>query len=235
MPGKPSSRTAVTWFEALNEQTTWTKSSDFVQWLSDVIAVPVNPHSASIDSFNETLRRMRLELSNLHFGKTFDEKWINKELSQCRPGLFASSASGTSRLPAFRVGSQSKNADEITEALRLTLLMQFASFAGDTLNSSDAAVKIERCCGLYREDESLPAVAAFPHPIEKQWRREIEALQVHAENADDITRCADFFIKTPKARFCSDACRFSTFQIVKQLQEPDYLAQKQKRYRDRTR
>jgi hypothetical protein len=122
--------------------------------------------------------------------------------------------------------------DKSLEQLRLTLLMQFADFIGGTIDSgmTDAA-RIDRCRGLYREDSEIPLAASFPTAVEDKWRNEIDLLVEYENSATDVVRCEYFFPRTPKARFCSDACRFSTFQITKQLQEPNYLADKQKRYR----
>jgi hypothetical protein len=241
MAAKKPEKVAVTWFEALNEQATWTSSAKFLSWLSDVVGQEMKPGPPAMIKFAQTLRRIRLQAGNLHFGGALDSSWLNGELQNCRPGLFPSiETSGSKgstrapRLPAFRVDAQGTSDDAVVDALRLTLLLQFAAFAGDTVSEDNATMRIERCRGLYRDDDEMPDAATFPVEIEKRWRDEIDVLDNNAANAEDILRCGDFFVKTPKARFCSDACRFSTFQITKQLQEPDYLATKQKRYREKS-
>ncbi len=244
-------KSAVNWFETLNEQTAWSDQSKFLSWLAEVVGQALRPSQAAQDRFADTLKRIRTHLGNIHFGLSGDLAWLNRQLEVCRPGLFPdseSSLSVPSRMPTFRVDAtfiqqnahafeiNSANSDDIAlEALRLTLVLQFSAFAGGSLDANDAETSsIDRCCGLYRDDVALPDAAVYPPAVESQWRKEIEVLQEHESRAHDVLRCEYFFVKTAKARFCSDACRFSTFQIMKQLQEPDYLATKQKRYRQKT-
>lgn len=130
------------------------------------------------------------------------------------------------------VFGSSPDADSLLELLRKTLLLQFAQFIGGIIDSGiDETPRIDRCHGVYRDDSNVPDLAAFPPKVEKQWRDEIELLVQHEAAASDVVRCEYFFPRTAKGRFCSDSCRFSTFQITKQLEEPNYLADKQKRYR----
>jgi hypothetical protein len=236
----------VTWFEALNQQTDWTEAGSLNLWLATVFGSDVQPGQDSQDRFTATLRRMRLQLGQLHFSNSTELAWLNEELTTCRPELQLHqnrSVTG-SRLPTFRINatgfdqnansvSPNNDDDDLLQALRLTLLLQFAQFLGDTIDGViGGSLRIDRCLGLYRDDLPLPQSAAFPVGVEKQWREEIDVLQV--PDAKDVQRCEYFFPKTSKARFCSDSCRFSTFQIMKQLQEPNYLANKQKRYRAKT-
>jgi hypothetical protein len=245
-------KAAVNWFEALNEQTGWSDQSKFLSWLTGVVGQQLQPSQAAQDRFADTLKRIRMHLGNIHFGLPEDLAWLNRELKVCRPGLYpldVSTLPTGSRLPAFRIdptciqqnvdaGKKLKfgNHDDNTlEALRLTLVLQFAAFVGSSLDADDAEMpRVDRCRGLYRDDVALPDAAVYPPIVESQWRKEIEVLQENESSANDVLRCEYFFLKTAKARFCSDACRFSTFQIMKQLQEPGYLATKQKRYRLKT-
>ncbi|MFN8657077.1 MAG: hypothetical protein U0105_12125 [Candidatus Obscuribacterales bacterium] len=230
MSPKKSIKAAVTWFEALNEQSLWTSAAMRNNWLAEVTGRSIAPSQAALAKFDDSLRQIRLHAGAMHFGDADNVDWLNHDLGNCRAGLYATTDS--SRLPRFRVEAHSNNDDEILESLRLTLIMQFAAFVGDVMQNGEQPSRIERCEGLYRDDD-LPSVARFPKDVETKWRREIDVLDGSGESADDVLRCGDFFLKSPKARFCSDKCRFTTFQIVKQLQEPDYLANKQKRYRDR--
>lgn len=230
MSPKKTVKAAVTWFEALNEQSLWTSGAMRTAWLADVTGTAINPSDASLAKFDDTLRRIRLHAGAMHFGAGESVAWLNEELRNCCPGLYESSQAG--RLPAFRIEADSDDHDEILNALRRTLIMQFAAFVGDVLQNGEQASRIERCEGLYRDD-ALPVVARFPVDVETAWRKEIDVLEENAADAEDVLRCGDFFLKSPKARFCSDKCRFTTFQIAKQLQEPGYLANKQKRYRER--
>jgi hypothetical protein len=233
----------VTWFEALNQQTGWTELSSLNSWLAKVFGSDVEPGQDCQDRFTATLGRMRLQLGHFHFSDSIDLAWLNEELTTCRPvlQLHQNRSVNGSRLPTFRISaagldkkastaSPKQDDDDLLEALRLTFLLQFAQFLGDTVDGGiSSSLRIDRCLGLYRDDLPLPEAAAFPAGVEKQWREEIDVLQ--AADAKDVQRCEYFFPKTSKARFCSDSCRFSTFQIMKQLQAPNYLADKQKRYR----
>ncbi len=229
---------AVTWFEALNEQVEWSDPSMMLKWQADVFGFQLQPGQQSQGKFALSLRQMRMHLGSAHFESSVELSWLDEELKSCRPRLNAKSAPN-SRLPAFRAdaaepdsSSAASEADMLIEQLRLTLLMQFAQFIGSTIDSGvEYGRSVDRCRGLYRDESKVPESAAYPASLEKQWRNEIELLQEFETAAVDVVRCEYFFPKTAKGRFCSDSCRFSTFQITKQLQEPNYLAAKQKRYR----
>ncbi|HEY9731512.1 MAG TPA: hypothetical protein V6C89_06345 [Drouetiella sp.] len=243
---------AVSWYEALNEQVEWTDGNMQLSWLADVFGSPVSPSERTLERFNASLRAMRLQLGESHFARSFDLSWLNDELRESRPqlewhvGATAGSSQADlgvvrgSRLPSLRASTANIisddgancNADSLVELLRLTLLLQFAQFIGGIIDSGiDEAPRIDRCRGLYKIDSNVPDQAAFPPEVEKRWRNEIELLVQHDAVATDVVRCEYFFPRTAKGRFCSDSCRFSTFQITKQLEEPNYLADKQKRYR----
>ncbi|MBS1954723.1 MAG: hypothetical protein JST89_11085 [Cyanobacteria bacterium SZAS-4] len=229
---------AVTWFEALNEQVEWSDPSTMLKWQADVFGFQLQPGQLSQEKFALSLRKMRMHLGSAHFKSPVELSWLDDELKSCCPRLITNSPL-KSRLPAFRADIEEHDASNseaaanaLLEQLRLTLLMQFAEFIGGTVDSgAEIARPIDRCRGLYRDESKVPEAAAYPAEIEKRWRAEIELLQEFDVAADDVVRCEYFFPKTAKGRFCSDSCRFSTFQITKQLQEPNYLAAKQKRYR----
>lgn len=227
---------AVTWFEALNEQVEWSDPSTMLNWLADVFGFHPQPGAEAQTRFISSLRMMRLHLGSAHFEKAFELSWLEEELKLCSPRLDTKPRPGA-RLPTFRAASvpnqfSESESDMLIEQLRLTLLMQFAEFIGSTIDGGAGnSPPVDRCRGLYRDDSKVPEPAAYPAPIEKLWRGEIDLLQEFEAAAADVVRCEYFFPKTAKGRFCSDSCRFSTFQITKQLQEPNYLADKQKRYR----
>ncbi len=229
---------SVTWFEALNEQVEWSEPSMMLTWLADVFGFQLQPGDVAQARFISSLRMIRLHLGSAHFDKAFELSWLDEELKLCSPRLNMKRTPG-SRLPAFRadaapdqLGNSESDSDMLIELLRLTLLMQFAEFIASTIDSgAENSPLVDRCRGLYRGHSKVPEPASYPAPVEKQWREEIDLLQEFERAAADVVRCEYFFPKTAKGRFCSDSCRFSTFQIAKQLQEPNYLADKQKRYR----
>lgn len=230
-----SKNQAVTWFEALNEQVEWSDPSKMLKWQADVFGFQLQPSQISQERFISSLQNMRMHLGSVHFKNSVELTWLDEELKLCRPRLSAKTIPN-SRMPAFRADVDASNSesqsDTLIEQLRLTLLMQFAEFVGSTVDSgAESGRPIDRCRGLYRDESQVPELASYPASIEKQWRDEIELLQEYEIAAADVVRCEYFFPKTAKGRFCSDSCRFSTFQITKQLQEPNYLAEKQKRYR----
>jgi hypothetical protein len=95
---------------------------------------------------------------------------------------------------------------------------------------------IARCVGLFRENSNarLSVVRSISNESERRWRDEIDLLKDYElTESPAVQRCADIFLAAPKAKFCSDACRFTTFQLAKQLRDPRYHADKQKRYRNK--
>lgn len=222
----------INWMNVLNEEATWKDTGGFLRWASQVFGRPIQIDARGCDSFLSALRYMREQLAHLHFGEALETDWLNNELSQVRPGLSPSKAGA---LPAFSARPRGDSDAHQIEALKQTLLLQFAQFLGAALDNSETT--IARCEGLYRTPKAEQSHAIQSPSIndkELRWRREIPLLvENDLDSTNEILRCEDFFVPTPKARFCSDACRFATFQIAKQIESPHYLSQKQKRYRER--
>lgn len=174
---------------------------------------------------------MRRQLSALHFGEALDLSYLNEELTGVE--LELAGPAGTDRkrvsgLPAFRARPRGLDDAAVLRCIEDTLVLEFAEFVGACLDDPDEA-RIARCEGLYRESKSrhLAPVPSFPADIELRWRKELPVLAESGLESDpEIKRCADFFIVKAKGRFCSDECRFRTFQVAKQLKEPRYLAEK---------
>lgn len=238
-----------TWISVLNEQSTWTDWNAFYKWFGEFLGrSPRHLDASVVDRFWQTLRYMRLEFAKLHFGEPLDLHWLNEQLAgttfalglradepSLTPALHAVTCTGAGGQGDWAECGEPRTGDSATlEALRKTLLLQFAVFIGESIDSGDRGERVLRCNGLYRDVPGhVPEDVEYPEQFEERWRAEVEALARHGVTADGITRCTDFYEYSPKARFCSDKCRFSTFQILKQLDDPNYLADKQKRYRQK--
>ncbi len=228
-PAKP-----INWIDVLNDQTTWKTRQEFLAWFSQLTGRPPSLTEDSINEFESTLRFIREQLAALHFSKSINLNELNQRLRQITVQLAdCSTESAKIRLPSFRAYAQSKNDADVLRSIGNSLLLQFAQAAGSAIDSDFENMPFSRCEGLYKRslEDDIAAAAAYPGQTEQRWREEITLLKETSTQSDDLLRCSDFFVKTPKGRFCSDACRFTTFQIAKQLQDPNYLAEKQRRYR----
>ena len=225
----------LNWIEVLNDQSTWKSKADFVRWFSDLVGRTVILPDGAVEAFEESLGYMRRQVANLHFGETVDLLWLDTQLKTVSFGLLhhqGAQEGKESKLPRFRARVKGLQDSDLLRSVKDTLLLQFAEFLGEALEK-EAPLPVARCEGLYREGamDYVSPSATYPKDTESRWRKEIPILQDNSQGSDDIVRCTDFFPASPKAKFCSDACRFSTFQIAKQIQEPGYLAAKQRRYR----
>jgi hypothetical protein len=232
-----SAKTAPTdWISLLNEQADeWHSIDDVKIWLSAVVQRPASPDDASLQEFWDTLNLMRALVYDLHFNRVPDFKPINTKLAGVE-FCFYTDAPGV--LPRFRARSADQGNDSaLLLAMAATVLANFAHALARHM-SGDNQFDIARCEGLYR-DPHVKRLSAAPNVAddeELKWRREVEVLvEKGLECSPDILRCADLFVSTSRSRFCSNACRTNTFQVIKQLKDPVYLAAKQRRYRDKKR
>jgi hypothetical protein len=224
--------------EVLNEQALWTSDKDSINWLASLLGrEPVNSPQV-IEDFQTGLNKIRRQVTSLHFHEPFDFTSLDAELRNIRLELVdpAMPPDGYgSFLPLLHARLHGNNDDSFLIALKETLIVQFAHFVAESLNNSESP-GVARCEGLYREGNSthLSPAQSLPTDIELKWRKEIAVLTDSGlESSPEILRCADYFPTRAKGRFCSDECRFRTFQLTKQLSDPGYLAAKQKRYRAR--
>lgn len=228
----------LNWIDVLNEQATWTSYEDLIAWFSGLIGQPVSLSQPIMEDFQNGLNFIRRQLSAVHFHEPVDIAGLDVRLRDVRLELVENRSANdgySAVLPTLRGRWQSEEPDAILCALKETLTVQFAFFVAGALDDSENP-GIARCEGLYRKGSSthLSPVVSFPAEIELRWRKEISVLtESGLESSPEILRCADFFSARAKARFCSDDCRFRTFQLTKQLSDPGYLAAKQKRYRQR--
>lgn len=224
------------WMEVLNDQATWTSVEDLIRWLSVLLGRRPTLSDKTISDFQSGLNCIRRQVSSLHFQQRLDISAIDAELEGIELELVEPmKQAGVYRkvLPALHARLQSENDDSFLIALKQTLVLQFAQFVAEALNNIDSPA-IARCEGLYREVNStdLSPARSLPPETELLWRKEIAALtEAGLESSPEVLRCADYFPVRAKGRFCSDECRFRTFQLTKQLSDPGYLAAKQKKYR----
>lgn len=224
------------WMEVLNEQATWTSIEDLIQWLSILLGRRPTLTKKTIEEFQSGLNDIRRQVSCLHFQQPLDLSSIDAELDAVKLELvhpIKQTGAYLSVLPALHARLRSQDDDSFLIALKQTLVLQFAQFVAEAL-SNTSSPGVARCEGLYRESGStdISPAGSLPPDLELLWRKEIAALtDAGLESSLEVLRCADYFPARAKGRFCSDECRFRTFQLKKQLSEPGYLAAKQKRYR----
>lgn len=230
--------TYLNWMDVLNEQAMWTTYEDSFAWLATLLGREPAITSQAMADFQSGLNRIRQQLSALHFHQPLDVTAIDAELGSIRLELvdpLKEKGSYSKVLPPLHARLRGLDDTSFLLSLKETLIVQFAIFMADSLSNSDNPA-VARCEGLYREGNSthLSPGQSLPPDIELLWRREIPALTNSGlESSPEVLRCADYFPARAKGRFCSDECRFRTFQLTKQLSDPGYLAAKQKRYRAR--
>ncbi|MDZ4834358.1 MAG: hypothetical protein SGJ27_11330 [Candidatus Melainabacteria bacterium] len=211
------------WRDILNEEAAWHDYGDFSEWFRQIAPGLNIPNTTQFEQFRSSLDFIREQASCIYFGLEPATGALNAKLNLISLEIDLAATAET-RLPSLL--AVAKNDDDILERLAGALIVGFAQFVADYQKGGPGLC---RCEGVFRDarlsEEHLSE-------SEKRYRREIALLEEKRLLEDPlIQRCADFFVGRSKARFCSDACRFMTFQISKQLKEPGYLAEKQRRYR----
>lgn len=233
-------KTGITWIELLNEQAEWKSPGDLLGWLRQAAGEELKPSNKVVKEFVECANFMRTQAGRLHFGEPVDLQSINTMLQEIKMVIEEPQSKSKNRkdarIPVFRAKVSGQDDDSFVKMMRLTLFAQFAQFVAESLEKG-ADRAILRCEGLFRKDSDHEGIYRHSNDketerIEHRYRQEIPILVETGLITDpEIQRCEDVFVMRPKAKFCSDACRFSTFQITKQLKDPNYLADKQRRYR----
>jgi len=220
----------IDWISVLNEQTEWCSLSDTEKWFAGALQRPASPNKAALKQFWDNLNLIRAVVYDLHFHHTLNLEPINSGLDGAR---FAFQDTSIGSLPRFRATTHDDNDSDLLSSVGATLLLEFGQSLSRHL-SGDESFDVMRCEGLYR-DPKLGRLSAAPDVDDAQeiaWRREVEVIvEQGLDSSAEILRCADLFVSASRSRFCSNACRTNTFQIVKQLRNPIYLADKQRRYR----
>lgn len=239
MPGKQEKslspqvkREHPLWMEVLNEHNYWNSDDEIMRWFGDFARKPEPDCDPQlIQEFKNTLNQIRFLIYAHHFGKALDFQWLNNELSNLSLS-FLPPPSIDSPLPYLRGKELAASDSELLKSLRLSILVTFAADFARVL-SGESEWHLHRCEGLFRNSEGAHVV--HDDAAETSWRNEIEMLIASSSHAAEtsIQRCADFFFAKSRSKYCSDACRFSTFQVSKQISDPSYLAEKQKRYRNK--
>lgn len=226
----------LNWIDVLNEQTRWESRADLMNWFFQLAGRKATLLDGTMDGFEEALGYMRRQVANLHFGEPVDLMWLDTQLKTVSLGLLhhqGAQEGADSKIPRFRARVKGLHDTDLLRAVKDTLLIQFAEFVGDQLDSPTQLVS--RCEGIHREAAQKPVTgaAAYAADVETRWRSEITVLAGETENVADVHRCSNLLLAGPKVRFCSDSCRFATYQLAKSVEEPSYLADKQRRYRRR--
>ena len=222
----------LNWIEALNEETQWTCLADILVWLEKIFGRKLSLTDTELNSFLEQLGFMREQITCLHFGEPLAFRGLQERLKGVALAINERYENGS--LPLLVARSASNSDADVLRSVSDTLLLQFAAFLSESVEPQSAP-KIVRCEGLFREDKKeRRRLGSLVNERESAWRAELPLLEeAETEVAQEIQRCEDLFVFSGKAKFCSDACRFSTFQITKQLKDPGYMKEKQRRYRNR--
>ncbi|MBY0356646.1 MAG: hypothetical protein K2W82_01485 [Candidatus Obscuribacterales bacterium] len=221
------------WIQVLNEQSEWRQIEDVKKWFELLLGRKVQVTDAVLKAFDLDLCRLRQLVYDHHFQRTLDLSWLEERLQSIRFAFHAEPEKN--KLPSFRACAAGDDDSSLLVSVSDTLIHQCAQFVSDYFLKNDGA-DLCRCQGLYRDQNALntSVLPAVPVTEEILWRQELAVLvEKNLQEEAQIQRCADLFVGDSRSRFCSDACRFSTFQIIKQLQDPAYLAEKQKRYRQK--
>lgn len=228
----------ISWINVLNEESQWHSQRDLSLWLSSIFGSTVRFKEADLERFQGRLDNMRSTIDVLHFGGKADMRWLDDELAKirltvCYEDFLPQSLHGV--WPLLHAKIKSANGHDLLDALAQTILIPFTDFVTGALVDKNAPT-IARCEGLFRQNNQseISLVRSITEASELKWRLEIDFLkQNDLLKTATVQRCADIFVAAPKAKFCSDTCRFTTFQLVKQLKDPRYHADKQKKYRTR--
>jgi hypothetical protein len=227
---------SVSWIEVLNEETTWRVSADMARWLNQTFGRDLRLSDSELETFEQSLDEMRHTIDAIHFNEKVSWQWLDESLGRVRLTARREQLAASVDLPLVHARLEGVSDDDLLCCFRQTLLVQFSHFISDMIEKRDAP-SIARCVGVFRENNNsaLSIVRSISDESERRWRSEIELLgESDLLDTPTVQRCADIFIATPKAKFCSDACRFTTFQMAKQFRDPRYHAAKQKKYRDKS-
>ena len=222
------------WIEVLNEQTQWTSDLDALDWLYKLTGRRLSVSAQDVAAFFDQLDFIREQVTSFHFGEGLALGRLQERLNGV--ALTIHHQYGSDGLPLLMARQASNSDSDVLRSVCDTLLLQFAAFLSEAVETeSSPSPKIVRCEGLFREGrKERKRLGALVNERESAWRAELSLLQeAEPEVVEEIQRCEDLFVFSAKAKFCSDACRFSTFQITKQLKDPGYMKEKQRRYRNR--
>lgn len=223
----------------LNQQAEWSSIDDTARWianLSKALDVSNDATLVDLEFFLQLLQQIRELVSELHFNPNsistrkkvdrFSEDFISGlTLNYTQSQKFALRATMSSKV----LGRTSSKSIDIIAGTVLH------SFVCDLANND--LTEIRRCEGVYRKQRAASAandlMKQYSYVQEAKWRNEIAVLseETSDESATLLERCEDFYLPSIRSKYCSDTCRFKTFQIQKRLNDPSYLAEKQKRYR----
>lgn len=206
------------WLDIVNAAFEWSGEEDAELYLRKLLQT-TKLSSNEVRHFWHTLRFMREQLSAAHFGERLDVQSINQRLAKLKLEF----ATKGRLLPALRSALPDNNP---LHQLEQTVFLQFVIHLSEIQAASDDR-QLRRCEGFYNPEKSLQLLAD-----EQRWRSEIPEFSQLAESNSNWQRCGDFFISA-RGRFCSEACRTRAFQIAKQVNDPQYLSNKQRRYRVR--
>ena len=245
--GKPEERAAmgdlglINWIDLLNADTTWSSRDDLRSFVSDALGNSAHSWSdtdykmsnANADEINNAAIYMRYQLAALHFNAPVNLSWVNERLGQSNFRVYERDTAPDCKLPRLRAVNMDTSEDSLVRSFIDTFVLQFTQYISSALEGSPIYT-VSRCEGLHKSAQLAECEHYYQthSDLEAKWILELAPNNpVVAERLMDVARCADFFLQKGNGKFCSDSCRFSTFAIRKQVSDPNYHAEKQKRYR----
>ncbi len=232
----------INWLDLLNAQTTWSAKDHLEGFISDLLGQPVATWSknGAISSENAKLVSnaiiyMRYQLSAKHFNAPVNLNFANERLGQCHFRLHQPEPGSNCQLPLLRAVPAGTDEDSVVAALIDTYVLQFSQYISSAIECLPSYI-VSRCEGLHKAAQLAECDQYYQDnkELESQWISELKTADHKAlDHLLEVARCADFFLQKGNGKFCSDACRFSTFAIRKQVSDPKYHAEKQKRYRSK--
>lgn len=245
-------REPLSWINALNDQSDWKNSIQPQQWLKKTAqSFCSNTSEIASDSEKDVrfllnlLSKMRNLIYQIHFADSNSSAKSSakkSEMAAHKDSFLATFLShlvlsfDPDRTPSLRASLELSELEQSQyREIFGTLLLNFATDLSRMIET-DEVILLHRCEGLFRDQkaERLSVITDVSDSTEELWRKEIPLIvEQSLEKAPEIQRCADIFLSRSRSKYCSDACRFTTFQIAKQLKDPNYLAEKQRRYRQK--
>jgi hypothetical protein len=147
-------------------------------------------------------------------------QWVEAVTLQLAPA-----GAGTAASPVLKGTRRQGALAEPFESSLTGALLQLLETAGEP----HVFGAVQRCHGVHRCDGNM----LLSHDVEAQFARlgDLEGLCTRL----GLAQCPQLLVSARGRRFCSKSCSNATFAARKALEDPQYFAAKQERYRQRQR